>query len=217
MVVRGAVSQPGRRIFRALRMLGLSTSIVFACGFAEAQPDTRWLTADPKVLEAAQKLRRVVETIALSVVAADTCAAGDLEPWLRTLGAIEARYSYCVEEDAGWAALKHGLDKEEQEARKSGLRTGAPMLLFMRMVDARGSRALDEGMSFCTRQPWKLLLDPQAVTSNQLRDAERTVPAAELERALSLMTTIRSLAINPSWIHSPCSQNFWPAGFLSGM
>ncbi len=200
---------------KSLQIIALWTLLVWlSVGGVAAQPDPRWLQTDPKVVDAARKLRSVVDIVAVSVLGADECKLGDRQPWLRALGLVESRYAACVREDRGWEALVQGLDEEREFAIKSRLATSAPMLLFMRAISAHGSRALDEGEAFCKDSRWKLILMPESVTTAQIEEHNRVNPDKKIERAVGNAAAVLSLGKDSGWIDAPCDKNFWPPGFL---
>ncbi len=200
---------------KSLQIVALWTILVgLSVGGAAAQPDPRWLQADPKVVDAARTLRNVVDIVAVSVLGADQCKLGDRQPWLRVIGFVESRYAVCVREDRGWETFAQGLDQEREFAIKSRLATGAPMLLFMRAISAHGSRALDEGEAFCKDSRWKFILMPESVTADQIEEHNRVYPDKRIERAVGNAAAVLSLGKNGDWIDAPCGKNFWPPGFL---
>ena len=191
-------------------LMGLALSVCSAW----AQPALKEIwESDPRIILAARNARDVIETVALAVVASDMCKAGDPRPWYDVMLAVDARHAFCVGKDQKWIALKYPLAKEEEEAKKLGMSNTVGTLLFLRAVSARGSRAMDEGPTFCTRQPWKMLLDPEKSTSAELQAYKRAEPGEPIDIALALMKTVRSLGSDLSWVEKPCDQNFWPAGF----
>jgi len=194
----------------SITLLGLILPIGAAC----AQTDLKkiWDT-DPRIGPAAVNLRNVVATAALAAVVKEVCSIGDPSPWMRVVGAVEARYAVCVKADANWAALKNGLESEEERARKMGVSTNPPMLLFLRAMSARGSRAMDRGKSFCTDSPWKLMLDPEHATAAEIAEDKRVAPDGEIEKALVLMRSVLLLGKDTSWVDRPCDKEFWPPGF----
>lgn len=197
------------RIF-SIAVIGLVCSM----GNAWSQIDVQkiWET-DPRIQPAAINLRNVIGTAALAVVVKEVCKVGDPEPWLAVVGAVERRYLNCVKADANWTALKNGLESEEAGARKAGVPTDPPMLLFMRAISARGSRALDQGRSFCTDSPWTLMLDPEHATVADVAEAKRVAPDGEIDKVLIVMKSVLALGKDRSWADGPCDKEFWPHGF----
>ena len=190
--------------------MGLALSV---CS-TSAQPALKEIwESDPRIILAARNARDVMETVALAIVGSDMCKVGDPEPWYAVMAAVDARHVFCAKQDQKWIALKYPLAKEEEEARKQGLSNTVGTLLFLRAAGARGSRAMDEGPTFCTRQPWKMLLDPEKATAAEVQAFRRAHPDAQIDLALALMKTVRALGSNASWIEAPCDQNFWPVGF----
>jgi len=199
-------------IFFSIAALGIALSLE-----AGAQSDLKKLwDSDPRILPAANNLRNVVATAGLAVVAKEVCSVGDPEPWVAVVGAVEARYLTCVKEDPNWAALKIGLEDEEENARQSGVATDPPMLMFIRAMKARGSRALDDKEAFCGNTPWKLMLDPAHATPEEIAEDKRIAPDGEIEKALEVMLRVRSLGQETSWVNRPCDKEFWPSGFELG-
>jgi hypothetical protein len=194
--------------------LSLVVGIVFWAGGASAQVDMKavW-DSDPRIGAAAVNLRNVVGTVALALVAKEICSIGESDAWVRVLGAVDARYAFCLKQDARWVALKYGLEKEEADARSKGLPTTPGILLFVRAMAARGSRALDQGPSFCSNTPWKLMLSPETATTAEIEADKRVSPNGEIEKALSVMASVLSLGKNIEWIERPCDKEFWPPGF----
>lgn len=181
---------------------------------AWAQPALKEIwESDPRIILAAHNAREVMETVALAVVASDMCKVGDPRPWYAVMAAVDARHAFCVGKDQKWIALKYPLAKEEEEAKKLGMSNTVGTLLFIRAVDARGSRAMDEGPTFCTRQPWKMLLDPEKATAAEVQAFKHAEPGEPIDVALTLMKTVRSLGRDASWVEASCDQNFWPADF----
>ena len=195
----------------------LSASIVLTLSVCSvwAQPTLKevW-ESDPRMALAARNAREVMETVALAIVGSDMCKVGDSKPWYAVIAAVDARHAYCAKQDQKWIALSYPLAKEEEEARKQGLSNTVGTLLFLRAVSARGSRAVDEGPTFCTRQPWKMLLDPEKVTTAELQAYKRAEPGVPIETALTVMKDVLALGKDKGWIEAPCDQNFWPAGFV---
>jgi|GEM_PF-1555756 len=189
--------------------------LVFSGFGAWAQPALKEIwESDPRMVLAARNARDVMETVALAVVASDMCKVGDPRPWYDVMLAVDARHAFCVGKDQKWIAMKYPLAKEEEESKKLGMSNTVGTLLFLRAVSARGSRAMDEGPTFCTRQPWKLLLDPEKAPAAEVHAFRRAEPDAQIDVALALMKTVRSLGSDLSWVEKPCDQNFWPAGFV---
>ncbi len=196
-------------------LLAALIGLVLSVCSAWAQPTLKeiWET-DPRIILAARNAREVMETVALAIVGSDMCKVGDPEPWYAVMAAVDARHAFCAKQDQKWIALKYPLAKEEEEARKQGLSNTVGTLLFLRAASARGSRAMDEGATFCTRQPWKMLLDPEKATAAEIQAFRLAQPQAQIDVALALMTTVRSLGSDLSWVEKPCDQNFWPADFV---
>lgn len=191
-------------------VMGLALSVCSAW----AQPALKevW-ESDPRIILAARNARDVMETVALAVVASDMCKVGEPGPWYAVMAAVDMRHAFCVGKDQKWVALKYPLAKEEEEAKKLGMGNAVGSLLFIRAVRARGSRAMDEGPTFCTRQPWKMLLDPEEAAAAEVQAFRRAHPDAKIDIALDLMKTVRALGSDLSWVEAPCDQNFWPVGF----
>ena len=181
---------------------------------AHAQPDSRWLTTDPKVLEAARTLRSVIELASSSIAATEFCKIGDDKGWLHVVGAAEARYAKCVEQDRGWITLSQGLDKEREEATANNYPSGAPWLLFMRSLNGRQYEADTMGITgYCTSQPWQLINDPSSLSAKQLADYKRDNPTRNVDYDIALITSMLDLGKNAQWIEASCDKLFWPPGF----
>jgi len=181
---------------------------------ASAQDDLQSIwDRDPRIPAAAVNLRNVIGTIALALAAYETCGVGDSKPWDRALHAVQRRHDVCVRQDSNWIALKLGLEDEVDDAWDQGLIPTAPTLLFLRAYKARRSRAVEQGTSFCTDTPWKLMLDPDAVTPRQIEEDKRIAPNGDIEKALAVMAAVLSLGKNTRWVDQPCDKDYWPAGF----
>ena len=172
-----------------------------------------WKT-DPRIISAAGVARQVMETVALAIVGIDLCKVGDPGPWYDVMATVDARHAFCVAQDKKWIALTYPLGKETEEARKAGLSNTVGTLLFLRAVAARASRANEEGKTFCTRQPWKMLLDPDKANAAEVDALRRAEPDAQIDLALALMKSVRKLGNDSSFVEAPCDQNFWPASFV---
>ena len=181
---------------------------------ASAQPTSKevWET-DPRIINAAGIARQVMETVALAVVAVDVCKAGDAEPWYDVMFTVDARHGFCVDQDKKWIALTYPLDEEREVAKKQGLSNTVGTLLFIRAVGSRAARANEEGKTFCTRQPWKMLLDPDRASAAEVDAFRRAEPDAQIDLALALKKRVRKLGNDKSFVEAPCDQNFWPANF----
>lgn len=195
-------------------VLSATVGLLLSAGSASAQSTLKeiWET-DPRIISAARVAREVIETAALSIVATNICKVGDPGPWYDVIAAVDARHAFCAAQDKKWIALTYPLAKEEEVAKKRGISNTVGTLLFLRAAPARDSRATDEGPTFCTRQPWKMLLDPQKATAVEVDAFRRAEPDAQIDVALTLMKTVRSLGTDLSWVEKPCDQGFWPVGF----
>lgn len=195
-------------------VVALVTAIVCLGNAVRAQPDQRWLTTDPKVVEAARTLRAVIELASSSIAATDFCKIGDHKGWLRVVSAAELRYTKCVAQDRGWSTLSQGLDKEKQEARRNGYPDGAPWLLFMRSMDGRQHDVDAMGVRvYCASQPWKLINDPGSLSAQELAAYKRDNPARDVDYDVRLITSMLGLGRNTAWTDAPCDKLFWPPGF----
>ncbi len=181
-------------------------------GWAQTDLKVIW-DSDPRIGSAAVNVRNVIGTVALAVVATDLCSVGDRKPWLTVLMAVDNRYAFCIDQDPKWRALTYGLEQELEEASRKGQPTGVGALFFMRAMQARGSRAVAQGASFCGETPWKMMLDPKAVTAEQIEADKRVAPNGEIEKALAVMVSVLSLGKDTGWVYRPCDKEFWPTAF----
>lgn len=195
-------------------LLSAVMSVALSVCSAWAQPALKEIwESDPRIILAARNARDVMEIVALAVVGSEMCKVGDRGPWYGVMAAVDMRHAFCIGKDQKWLALKYPLAEEEEEARRLGMGNAVGSLLFLRAVRARGSRAMDEGATFCTRQPWEMLLDPEKATAAEVQEFRRADPDAQIDIALALMKTVRTLGSDLSWVEAPCDQNFWPPGF----
>jgi hypothetical protein len=189
-------------------------AVVWSGCEAHAQPDPRWLSTDPKVVEAARTLRAVIELASSSIAATEFCKIGDDKGWLRVVGAVERRYAKCVEQDRSWITLSQGLDKEREEATAKSYPSGAPWLLFMRALNGSQYEADTMGIArYCASQPWQLISDPSSLSAKQLADYKRDNPTRNVDYDIALITSMLDLGKNAQWIEAPCDKLFWPPDF----
>jgi hypothetical protein len=197
-----------------LRSATIVAAVIWSgCG-AHAQPDPRWLTTDPKVVEAARTLRGVIELASGSIAATEFCKIGDDKGWLAVVGTVERRYANCVQQDPGWTALSQSLDKEREEAKAKRYPTGAPWLLFMRAMNGAQHEADTMGIAaYCASQPWQLISDPTSLSAKQLADYKRDNPTRNIDYDIALITSMLALGKDAQWTDAPCDKLFWPPGF----
>ena len=57
------------------------------------------------------------------------------------------------------------------------------------------------------------MLDPKAVTAEQIEADKRVAPNGEIEKALAVMVSVLSLGKDTGWVYRPCDKEFWPTAF----
>ena len=198
----------------ALRVAMIGAVVASLSGPSYAQRDERWLTTDPKVVEAVRALRAVIDLTSSSFLATKLCKIGNDKGWLDVLSAAEVRYEKCVAQDPGWAVMSQGLDKEREMARQEGVQGGAPYLLFIRSLMANQHEVDTTGIkAYCASEPWKLINDPGSLSTEELAAYKRDNPARNVEYDIRLISSMLALGKDIRWTDAPCDKLFWPPGF----
>lgn len=190
-----------RRILRAFLLSGICFVALSVNNAASAQPD-------PRVTAALGTLGLVMTLVWTSVFAIGECAEGDVGGWFLVISTIDRRHANCVKQDARWAALSQGWEKEEAVARaRKMVDAGVGSFAYIRAMEELprkipGPAAIK---SFCSAAPWKILLKPNAASAQELET---------FAEPINLMSGVRSLGLEREWADAPCDKSFWPPDFV---
>ena len=110
--------------------------------------------------------------------------------------------------------MSQGLDKEREMARQEGVQGGAPYLLFIRSLRANQHEVDTTGIkAYCASEPWKLINDPNSLSTEELAAYKRDNPARNVDYDIRLIISMLALGKDPRWTDAPCDKLFWPPGF----
>ena len=168
---------------------------------------------DDKVELAYETAQVVIPEVAAAIVVTEAGGIGERQEWEKVIGAIDRRFRYCSTKDPSWKALlRNFVDAEEKSLKKGSSRSLGSFVAEL----GRGS-ALSELKSrgkdgFCAARPWKMLLAPTKVTSEDKAQFLNAHPGYQLDQDLNVAAFILGLGTDATWIEAPCDK-FWPVDY----
>ena len=160
---------------------------------------------------------KIITVTTMALMGTSICGIGDQAVWSRVLEAIELRYWACVGENPMWTVWMEGRTDLQPFLKKGeGDKVGIGMLAFRQELGKLTESANAVGRAaYCTLSPWKLILDPDAVTAEQRAAYKRENPNGKIDELLDLFSRVRALGDDQRWIEASCDGGFFPLSYFS--
>jgi len=168
-------------------------------------------STDPRVTAAEKAGEMIIGSLANMTIANQLCSVGDADALKRAVSAIDRRFRHCVAKDAAWSQLLGDFEEEEKQALAEGSARSIGSFVLDEFARVRSTEVHLEGAAtYCARLPWKMLLEPAAVTPQAKADFMRAHPTAKLDEGLAFFHFILGLGSDPAWVEASCDTDFWP-------
>ena len=160
---------------------------------------------------------KTITVTTMALMGVTNCGIGDRVVWSRVIVAIDQRYWTCVGQNPMWTIWLEGRkDLQPFRNKDDGDDVGIGMLAFRQELGKLRDSANAVGRTaYCALSPWKLILDPDAVTAEQRAAYKQENPNGKIDELLALFSRVRRLGDDQRWVEASCDGGFWPMSYFS--